>query len=166
MSFKVTITDKDLGMRDLMKEIKRFEKGVEFEVGVFNDAADKAAISEYGVPAKNIPARSFMSQTMDENTGRYLDKARAIMDDFVAGRISATRANLKANAIALTIVGDMRQTVIDWPEDNAKRTIKAKGFNKGLIETGEPGNKKKRPHATPTLRDSITWRKVITKGGR
>lgn len=108
---------------------------VEVQVGFFDaENTRKAAANEYGVVDENVPERSFMRPVFKQAQGRAMRR--------FAGTLSRSLANPKA---AMLVVGDVvreqiQQNIEDWPADNAPATVRKKGFNKGLIETGDMHN--------------------------
>jgi len=120
---------------------KRLEDEIHIDVGVHKDSIPYpdgtptglvAAANEFGT--SRIPERSFLRSTLSENEGKYsalMEKAvKAVAD----GKLTLERA---ANLIGLEMVGDVQEkiTTLSTPP-NAPSTIKKKGFNNPLIETG------------------------------
>jgi len=103
------------------------------EVGTYN---------EYGT--ERIPERSFLRSTVNRNLPVYKGK----MKDAYLGAIRGTGMNLRA---AMSFIGgdvsdDVRKTIIEFTDPpNAPSTIKAKGRDDPLVDTGQ-------------MRDSIKWK--------
>jgi len=94
---------------------------------------EKGYYNEFGTV--NAPARPFLRSTHDE---KKMDWIRRIMTDF--GQVLEQK---KTGQQMLQSVGqfaskDVRQAVIEWDTPaNAPSTIRRKGFDDPLIETGE-----------------------------
>lgn len=92
------------------------------------NVAQVAFWNEFGT--KKTPARPFFRNTVAElapTLGARLAKV-AKATDYDALRTLA----LMGTGIKDKIV----KAIVDWPADNAERTVKKKGFNKGLVDTG------------------------------
>lgn len=105
--------------------------------------AEYAAINEYGAPAANIPARPFMSTTMDENRDRYARLAREyVMRIILASRRSQQSVGKGAAIIALKRLGndvrnDLIKQIVAWDEPpNAESTVRQKGADNPLVDSG------------------------------
>lgn len=124
----------------------------EFEWGVFNDAADKAM--------DVADRRPWLAKAFDDNVNRYDQHAKQLMIDFQEIKYPRGARQRRIRGLAMMFVHDAQDVVSGWPSDNAKATVKSKGFNKGLEEQQNPANKKYREDPTTPLLASITWRKV------
>lgn len=103
------------------------------EVGTYN---------EYGT--ERIPERSFLRSTVNRNLPGY--KGR--MKDAYLGALRGTSMNLRAamSFIGGDVADDIRKTIIEFTDPpNAPSTIKAKGRDDPLVDTGQ-------------MRDSIKWK--------
>jgi hypothetical protein len=107
------------------------------KVGIIGDETNAtiATVHEYGSPANNIPERSFMRSTLTNERvkiGRLQAKAVAAV---VAGKISA---RLALDKIGAYVAGAMQANVVNGDfAPLAPATIKAKGSDKPLIDTGQ-----------------------------
>lgn len=136
---KVEATDTDFGKK-LLQELKALaskQVTVGFKAGeVFDadgmDVAKKAAINEYGTDT--IPARPFMRQTI-ENHVDELTKYCQSMAKSVKNRGSADEV---LQGIGEHLVKMVRDEIENGEfEPNAPSTIRRKGSDKPLIDTGQ-----------------------------
>lgn len=105
--------------------------------------AQVAIQNEFGVPEKNVPPRPFMKRALDGYKRKW---ARKVRDELP--QMEPMDLSKMAKRLSTTVINDI-QTCIDelmFPP-NAPSTIKRKGFNNPLIDTG-------------TMRDTVTWREV------
>ncbi len=130
-------------------------------VGVFGGTEDDgtplaevAAIHEFGAPRAGIPQRSFQRSTMR----RKRDEITRVM----ATQTSAVSTGKKSPAAALGTVGkyivgeikltiDSRQTEGPEPQELKPATVKRKGHDLPLVETGK-------------MRDAITHQVTVATG--
>lgn len=92
--------------------------------------AQVAYWNEYGTAT--IPARPFFRNTIAERQGEWADKAASILQhtDGDVGRALAL--------IGEGVKGDIVETIQNFTEPpNADSTVKRKGFDKPLIDTGD-----------------------------
>lgn len=103
--------------------------------------AEVALANEFGNPAHSVPPRPFMWRTIDGNAKKW---AKLVQNELPQMK----KMDLKAMAkrVASVAVRDMQRTIdeLQFPP-NAPSTIRAKGFNNPLIDSGQ-------------MRDSVTWR--------
>ena len=122
------VKDIDLGFEDFLTAIRGI-KGKRVVVGVFDEkVAEYALINEFGT--ERIPQRSFLRSTMDENQNAVITeyvKAYNETQDFDLAMESAGEF-LKNKVIAKITSGEF--------PPNAPATIKKKGTNQPLIDTG------------------------------
>lgn len=117
-----------------------------YEVGLPKDAVDKdiiqrAAWNEFGT--KRIPARPFMRISTESNRRKY--ELNFIRD---ARRLSvgATTIRQVLDEAGREAAQDMKKTIDNFvPPRNAASTVRKKGFDHPLIETGE-------------MKDAITYK--------
>lgn len=119
------------------------------EIGLPEETGDIVrigAIQEFGAPDANIPKRSFLRDTMSMNQDSYADDIvnailSAIGDNDTKGKIylavSDAASRLHSDVIHRIDIKDFRK--------NAAFTIRKKGFDHPLVETGD-------------MRKSIMWR--------
>ena len=90
-----------------------------------------AAIQEFGAPASGIPPRPFFRDMIAEERGHWGDDVGAAL---VGADYDA------AHALALMgeeIKGELRKSIADFSRvPLAEATVKAKGFDKQLVDTG------------------------------
>ena len=90
-----------------------------------------AAVNEFGAPTKGIPARPFMRNTIAAHQSEWPKAAAALLkaNDYDAKRTLAQ--------VGEGIKGQMQDTIrAGVPPPNAPSTIRAKGFDSPLIDTG------------------------------
>lgn len=120
-------------------------------VGVPRGAAEQdgtqmwqvAAASEFGVPEKNIPERSFLRAGLRKYLPEFARVARLGMTAVVRGAIGEGIALGQLGAVA---AGWVKRYIAEGSfAPNVPRTIARKGSDRPLIDTG-------------SLRQSITWK--------
>ena len=134
---------------DASKALKKVFKSfgsLDIRIGIPSDAAPYpdgtpvamvAMVHEFGSPSKGIPERSFMRSTIDENQPKYIGMAQRGVKKVIAGKIALTKV---ANLIGLAVAGDMQQKIVELKTPaNAPSTIKAKGSDNPLVDTGHLG---------------------------
>ena len=97
--------------------------------------------NEYGVPEKRIPPRPFMKRTVDGNSRKWKN---LVKNDIKNSKKPDLQNTL--NKLTTKVINDIQTTINElmFPP-NAESTIRKKGFNNPLIDTG-------------TMRDTVTWR--------
>ena len=93
--------------------------------------AQVALANEYGVPEKKVPPRPFMDKTFRWYNKKWLKTIRGLIYDTM---------DLKATLedMGPTIVYDIQSVIKDLDNPpNAPSTIKNKGFNNPLIDSGQ-----------------------------
>lgn len=97
----------------------------------------RAALNQFGVPSKNIPARPFLTVGFDQWFERK--GARILSNLFSADPMGAGSSLVEALRAAGGAMQDgMIESARTWTSPpNAKLTIKLKGFNDPLVESGE-----------------------------
>lgn len=113
------------------------------KVGIFGDATYEdgtpvstvAIINEFGSPSAGIPERSFIRSTVREKGSEWASLAKDELKDVLKLKktISKSMSILSNKALE-----DVKQKIItlDSPE-NADSTVKKKGFNNPLVDTGK-----------------------------
>ena len=146
MRVKGVVRDIDLGFKKARSEIlgrdalggagRRFP--AELTIGVFGDldenAPQKARYAEFGT--RTAPRRPFLSTTFDRSRREaYLAFARAFGASLLKRGVSARREGLEA---AGRFMGRrLQESIESWSSPpNAASTVRKKGFNNPLIETG------------------------------
>lgn len=158
MSF--TITDKDSGLRDLVERVGRLSKA-SVRVGVLADKGDQAhqtdaetpsaismtvlevaTVHEFGAPAANIPARSFLRGTVDAESASIRSDQHKLAIAVLSGKIDLRKG---LDQLGARVAGKIQQRIARGIEPPLQaRTIARKGSSKPLIDSGQ-------------LRSSITW---------
>lgn len=159
-----TLTDRDMGFEAVFKQLRELGGNPSVYVGVRGQAAQEkpegsdatvveyAAFNEFGT--KNVPQRSFLRSTADENQRKYGDLLAKAVVETVDGK-PLRQAFGKVGEVA---VGDVQQKIRNLATPpNAPSTIKKKGSSNPLIDSGR-------------LRQSIDWEvhnrgKVVAEGG-
>ena len=155
--FKMTIFEKDLGISKVIEESKKLKKkpyvkvgglessgrkkskdaatGAEFSSLKAPTVADIATIHEYGAPSRNIPSRSFIRSTVDENQRAY-DMNIAILRDEIFDGGSDTTVESALGILGMTIQRDIKAKFRDndW-QPLAESTVRKK--NRRVIEKAE-----------------------------
>jgi ABC-type Zn uptake system ZnuABC Zn-binding protein ZnuA len=133
MSFR--LEDNDKGLKRIRKRIKAIEnRNFVVDSGLFGYQARIGVIHEYGAPEANIPQRSFIRSTIDENRNEYISLLEKFSEKILEGKITIKQV---LNILALKLASDIKKkiTKIRRPK-NAKATIKRKGVNNPLIHFG------------------------------
>lgn len=115
-----------------LKNIKN--ANAKLRVGFFEGSRslDKAVQNEYGNPAKRIPPRPFMQQTVDAYENEWADM---LGDLLVKHDYDANKA---LNAMGAIIRGEIVDTIFNGDfAPNSPTTVAKKGFNKPLVDTGQ-----------------------------
>lgn len=134
------VVDRDLGYRKIMRNLREMGRApVEVFVGVRAESGAElvtiAAVNEFGSSDGHVPERSYLRSTVDENRAKYLKALTAATGKGIdKGRATMARELGKVGQVA---VGDVQRKIrdIDTPP-NAPSTIRQKGFDNPLIETG------------------------------
>lgn len=131
---KITKTDKDRGWTDILTVVQELD-GAEVHSGILGDAGqdivNRATFNEFGT--RNIPERSFIRSTFDENLARY---ERQMKRDAKAMGTGGVDADLVLNRAGLRATADIQKkiTELDSPP-NAPATIARKGSSNPLIDS-------------------------------
>lgn len=144
LSIKIGVQETDFGKKriGIGKGKSRKEKIIDTDIPL----AKIAAIHEFG--AKNIPQRSFIRSTYDENKDKIGRMTEIIIRGVILGKHPAQDG---LNQIGNYIEGLVKKKIKNGPfVPLSPATIKRKGSSKPLIDTGH-------------LRQSIRY--VIVKGG-
>lgn len=150
MKIKVSLKDYNGWKAELAKLKKAAE--LELDVGIPEEASSDAfaaawlssgtpvaayaAANEYGT--KTIPSRPFMRTTFDDNEASYAEEFAKLLREGATPRQGLVRLGMR-------IQKELRATIKGWATPpNAPATIKAKGEDNPLVDTG-------------TMRRSIKW---------
>lgn len=131
-------TDNDLGLKQFMRELEK-AKRVVVEIGIHTDAKNEGeSVAQYGAYNEfgtgNIPERSFMRSTFDENTQKISQDLNNRYNQVKSGQLTVYTA--------LKLVGERHVGQIQLKigsnisPANSPATIKRKGSSKTLIDTG------------------------------
>lgn len=131
---------------EMLKEIKRQARKRVLTVGFFDETYPDgerigkiATINEYGVPEHNQPPRPFMRYTVIKNKKKWLD----ILQDILPQNMDVERS---LNILGDVVADDVSQMIKAFAiPANAPSTIRKKGFNDPLVDTG-------------LMRDSVGWK--------
>lgn len=135
----VTVIDTDLGFNRILAELS---VPVSIDVGVLekdgmtrktgskdSTLAEVAAVHEFGAPERNIPQRSFLRSTVDQNKGYIVDIAMAVSN--VISGLSAF--------VAMARVGD-----------KATKDV-TKKIQEGIMPALKPKTTARKGHSTPLI---------------
>lgn len=90
--------------------------------------------NEYGVPELNIPARPALGSAVARRQGTWLRSALSRMALAVRGRVQGANSMMRLGS---KIVDDIERSYTAWTSPpNKPSTVKKKGFNDPLEETG------------------------------
>ena len=139
MNVGAKVTDKDLGFKNRVRNLQKLNnKSVKAGVleGSGNEdngtsLVDVAFYNEYGT--SRIPARPFVRIASEKNQQTWANEAEKVVDKIVAGydaNFSILGNTMKENIQA--VIGDKNLLV-----PNAPSTIRRKGHDKPLIDTGK-----------------------------
>lgn len=131
---------------EMLKEIKRQARKKVLTVGFFDETYPDgerigkiATINEYGVPEHNQPPRPFMRYTVAKSKKKWID----ILQDILPENMDVERS---LNILGDVVSEDVSQMISAFAiPANAPSTIRKKGFNDPLVDTG-------------LMRDSVGWK--------
>lgn len=94
--------------------------------------AEIAAVNEFG--GGNVPERSFLRSTVDENEAAYTARIEDIITNVIDGKRGLDQG---LNLLGLKVTGDVQRKIRDLKTPvNAPLTIALKGSANPLIDTG------------------------------
>lgn len=136
----VSVTDRDNGYQALRSVFD--QNGTKLDVGVFGNknetydngvtTTDVGTWAEYGT--KHAPARPWLSGWLDENWELVIFRLRMEMSRVVRGQQTKTQALTR---VGQRIRDGIRDRILaKIPPPNAESTIRKKGFDHPLLETG------------------------------
>lgn len=157
------VIDIDLGYNRIVRTFRKELDGVTLKVGVQGSdttvrrgkggaiqntnqpLAVVAAVHEFGL--NKMPQRSFLRSAYDENKATI----NQMIDNVANGAITGMSVGTALNQLGNAVQGMVQKKIVNGPfTPNAPATIKRKGSDRPLIDTGH-------------LRQSIRY--VIQKGG-
>lgn len=90
-----------------------------------------AAIQEFGAPARNIPPRPFFRNMISNKSGEW---PKAIGDLLEKNKYDSKKT---LEQVGAAIKGQLQQSIVDFDSvPLSPKTIKRKGFDKQLVDTG------------------------------
>jgi hypothetical protein len=149
-----TVKDTDKGFKALQKRMRDLQKGDDWEItvgvhdaagihkGTSQSVADIALIHEFGAPAANIPARSFIGAWFDQHSTELFKKTTPDLAKYIKGTFSKLQVLARAGSRA--VAGIQSRMAQNIPPPLKQATIDRKGSSVALIDTGQ-------------LRTSVTW---------
>lgn len=148
MSSKSRVVDRDLGYKDILKVIEELGEHAYVDVGFFEEGpgsrkhprtgktvAEYSAINEFG-DGKGTPARPHHREAFDKNAREYTRAINRAVNKALVGTQGSAHRALKevAQKASENLEAAIRNK--ETPE-NAPMTIRRKGFDDPLIETGQ-----------------------------
>lgn len=134
--------DIDKGFKEAIKKLqalksKTLQAGILASAGTNNKTAtliaEYAHYNEFGT--KNIPARSFIGSTFDEQNNGWFGKLDNIVDKVIENKV--TNIDLEIGLLGERMVGDIKEKITsNIPPALKLPTIKRKKSSKTLIDTG------------------------------
>lgn len=149
--FKEIKTPEGERLKKALEEIRKLEVFVGFQAGEAKsedgvDVATYAAFNEIGT--STIPSRPFIRQSVDGNA----DKIRAFQEQCIRQLVNGKSPEAVLRQIGVFQKGLVQEEITDGSfTPNSPATIKRKGSDKPLIDTG-------------TMRQSVNY-KIGKKGG-
>jgi len=134
-SIKMTGGNKlEAHLKTIAASIKKGSVSVGFlEGSTYPDGTPVAQVAfwnEFGTT--NAPPRSFFRNTIKEKSPQWGKELGAI--------VKKTDSSTALKLMGTRIKDQLTKAIADWPADNAESTEQAKGFNKGLVDTGQMQN--------------------------
>ena len=135
------VIDRDLGFNRIMRDLEKLD-GMEIVAGMLKDSGkadngasyvDIATWNEYGT--RRIPSRPFIRISADTNRQAWAKMAQQCVNDVIDGDSPAEAAKV----VGHRMVEDIRKVFGDTSKlkANAPSTIKKKGRNEPLVDSGE-----------------------------
>lgn len=132
------------------------KKRVKVQAGINLTNAEIMFINEYGAPLRKIPARPVLQMTIDwANANLLQDSLNKAIDRYVQFNFDDKQIDIELTKMCIKMENYARELI--YSNDgrlvkNAPSTVKRKGFNHPLFQTGQ-------------LAKSITCRLRRVKGG-
>lgn len=108
-------------------------------VGIFgktgSEIVNRAFIHEYGAPRRNIPERSFLRSSFDNNENKYTEQLTDYINRAIDGEIKPSTAYMMIGQTAAQDTQKNIKSVI--PPPLKPSTIKRKGSSLPLVDTGQ-----------------------------
>lgn len=104
-------------------------------VGYQGYLAERATINEFGAPVANIPERSFIRSTYDEEQPEMIKIRDKFMEKVILGKLDP---KIALAAVGHYLAEKIQQKIVELKDPpNAPLTIAKKGFDDPLIEHGD-----------------------------
>lgn len=139
---------KDLGFNKILRELRLMDKS-EVAVGIVGtDAqtkhpdsdltlAEVAAVNEYGSDDGHVPERPAHRNCAADNQSEIIKNTQNAISAVLGG----AKAQAVMDRLGIWYTGKVKQAIADFDSPpNAPATIKAKGANNPLIDTGRTRN--------------------------
>ena len=138
MTVKVTKDNIPL-FRKALQELNSKKVKVGLLASAGPDNIKKGVKNEFGVPSKNVPERSFIRTTFNDEKNKVANRFEQVLESIQRGNFEVDK---KLKAIGIEHEGKVKQKITDIrTPPNAPLTIALKGFDNPLIETGEMRSK-------------------------
>lgn len=163
---KFNVTDRDLGLKKILKDISVMAKKPRVAVGIRGASGlakkkgpdgkdstaftlvDVATIHEFGSESRNIPARAPIGKTVGKNTDKYFEEKKKIWDAIVLGGTAEDSIARGLGILGESVRSDIRGFITSgsalppWSEKTLEARLRRK--NAGailaitpLIDTGQ-----------------------------
>jgi len=153
LTLNLKITEKDLGLKNIRTEVAKLAKKPFVKVGYQGDKALEekdgatgmnvvavATIHEFG--AANVPERSHIRKTINENESKYASVAEKLKDKILSGGMTTETA---LDVLGQVAQRDIQNTIrsnnagLNGPTPLSPATLKARGATTGtpLYDTGQ-----------------------------
>lgn len=142
------MTIKDLGFNKILRELRALARS-EVAVGIIGSEAttkhpdsdltlaEVAAVNEYGSEDGHVPERPAHRNCADDNQSEITKNTQAA----ISAVLSGAKAQAVMDRIGVWYTGKVKQAIADFDSPpNAPATIRAKGANNPLIDTGRTRN--------------------------
>ena len=132
-----SVIEVDRGMKRFIKAVVAVgsSDGPKARVGLRGDLADRAVHNEFGAPRANVPERSFLRSTFDEEKSTLIKMRNQLIIKLITGKLTKRQA---MEVLGLHLEAKTKQKVIDLDDPkNAQFTIDKKGFDDPLRETDD-----------------------------
>lgn len=135
----MTVRDRDLGLREIQRNMKIFQKGV-VVWGFPSENADPelasiAKANEFGT--SRIPARPFQRRAVETNRDRIDRKMESLVKSIIDRRVTGRAALDRFGEFMVGLVQEQIDLAPSWARPNAPRTIDKKGHDAPLIDRGK-----------------------------
>ena len=137
----MSVKDIDLGWGKIVDEMNSIGKKA-VKVGLQSGDTEKdgtslayiGSLHEYGSDGGKIPQRSFMRTAIDDNDRKIKSLSDDLGGKIIDGSISVNQA---LDTVGIAVTGMIQKQIVDGDFQSLKdSTVKAKGSDKPLIDTG------------------------------